>query len=85
MSTEATKAVLNTPCVDRYGGKCLSRDNSKAVPSDRFGKPKSDKKRGSQNGKGNGKGNGNNDGGPNSKKAKNNNNKNGNNKKVCIF
>ena len=79
----ARKAVLNTPCVDRYGGKCLSRDNSKAVPSDRYGRPKSDKKRGSNNGKNNGKGS--NDGGPNSKKAKNNQNKNGDNKKVRIL
>ena len=76
MSTEATKAVLNSPCVDRYGGKCLSKDNSKAVPSDRFGKPKQDKKRPN-----NAKGKGNNNGGPNSKKPKNN-QKGGDNKKV---
>ena len=84
MSTEATKAVLNSPCVDRYGGKCLSKDNSKAVPSDRFGKPKHDKKRPN-----NAKGKGNNDNGPSSKKNKGNNKPGDGNKKVrflnCLF
>ena len=84
MSTDVTKAVLNTPCCDKFGGKCLSKDNSKAVPCDRFGRPKNDKKR-QNNGKGNGRQN--NQGGPNSKKPKNNqNNKsNGNNKKVSFL
>ena len=73
--SEAQKGVLNSPCVDKYGGKCLSKDNSKAVPSDRFGKPRGDKKR-----KG-GNGNNSNDGGPKSKKnnnAKKNDGKKGN-------
>ena len=61
--SEAQKGVLNSPCVDKYGGKCLSKDNSKAVPSDRFGKPRGDKKR-------KGGGNNSNDGGPKSKKNK---------------
>lgn len=48
--SDAQKAVMNSPCVDRYSGKCLSKDNSKAVLCDRFGRPKTDKKRKGGNG-----------------------------------
>ena len=78
MSSDVTKAVLNTPCTDKYGGKCLSKDNSKAVACDRFGRPKSDKKRPHNGKNGNKKGG---DGGPSSKKKKGN--KDG--KKVRLF
>ena len=51
--SDAQKSVMNSPCVDRYSGKCLSKDNSKAVLCDRFGRPKTDKKRkGGPNGNG---------------------------------
>ena len=51
--SDAQKAVMNSPCVDKYSGKCLSKDNSKAVLCDRFGRPKIDKKRkGGPNGNG---------------------------------
>ena len=69
--TEAQKSVMKSPCADKYSGKCLSKDNSKAVLCDRFGRPKLDKKR-----KGGFNGNGG-DGGPKNKKA----NKNGDHKK----
>ena len=78
MSGDATKVVLNTPCVDKFGGKCLSKDNSKAVAADRFGRPKTDKKRPHGGKAGNKKGG---DGGPSSKKKKGNKD----NKKVCFL
>ena len=74
---EATKGVLNSPCVDKYNGKVLSRDNSKAVISDRFGRPKGENRKRNGDKKGNNKGQsgGNNDNaGPSNKKGKKNNN-----------
>ena len=73
-NSDATKAVLNSPCVDRYNGKCLSRDNSKAVISDKFGRPKGEnrKRNANNNGnKGNNKGAGNGGGNNQPKKPKN--------------
>ena len=71
-SSDAVKQVLQSPCVDRYGAKVLSRDKSKAVPCDRFGKPKDGKKRKNGQGGANGQGGGQ-DGAKNNKKKKNNN------------
>ena len=55
------KQVLSSPCCDRFGGRCLSRDRTKCVPCDRFGRPKGDRKRkGDANNSGDKKKNGNN-------------------------
>ena len=74
---EASKGVLNSPCVDKFNGKVLSRDNTKAVLSDRFGRPKGEnrKRNGDKKGNNNNKGQGNNNGaGPSNKKKKGQNN-----------
>ena len=67
---EATKGVLNSPCVDKYNGKVLSRDNSKAVISDRFGRPKGENRKRNGDRKGNQKGNNNDNAGTSNKKPK---------------
>ena len=71
---EASKQVLNSPCCDRFNGKVLSRDNSKAVFSDRFGRPKGENRKRNQDKKGNnqkGQNNGGNqNAGPSNKKPK---------------
>ena len=69
-SNDAGKSVLNSPCVDKFNGKCLSRDGSKAVISDRYGRPKGDRKRNNDKKGGQNNHNGGQNGGPNKKSKK---------------
>ena len=84
--SEALKRVINSPCVDKVGGKILTFDGTKAIDSPRFGRGG---RRNPYNNRGRGNNNrndsGNDNKGGNRKKSKNGQNQRKSSENVSIL